>query len=98
MTNCLLRDLAALLAAAALWASPVSLQKPAEKPREELLLNNAEIGRYGGQLVVSLRSEPKPLNPFTMTDNPRKEAIWRMTADLVPINPFTQQPEPAPPK
>ncbi|PYU29888.1 MAG: hypothetical protein DMG28_19840 [Acidobacteria bacterium] len=95
MTNCLLRDLAALLAAAALWASPESLQKPVEKPREELLLNNAEIGRYGGQLVVSLRSEPKTLNPVTMTDNPSKEVIWRMMADLVHINRFTQQTEPA---
>src|SRR2546422_163508 len=95
MTNCLLRDLAALLAAAALWANPVSLQKPVEKPREELLLNNAEIGRYGGQLVVSLRSEPKTLNPVTMTDNPSKEVIWRMMADLVHINRFTQQTEPA---
>src|SRR2546422_3353991 len=95
MTNCLLRDLAALLAAAALWASPESLQKPVEKPREELLLNNAEIGRYGGQLVVSLRSEPKTLNPVTMTDNPSKEVIWRMMADLVHINRFTQQTGPA---
>ena len=95
MTNCLLRDLAALLAAAALWANPASPQKPAEKPREELLLNNAEIGRYGGQLVVSLRSEPKTLNPVTMTDNPSKEVIWRMMADLVHINRFTQQTEPA---
>src|SRR3989442_5222133 len=95
MTNCLLRDLAALLAAAALWASPESLQKPVEKPREELLLNNAEIGRYGGQLVVSLRSEPKTLNPVTMTDNPSKVVIWRMMADLVHINRFTPQTGPS---
>ncbi len=62
---------------------------------EELLMTSGEVGRYGGRLVVSLRSEPKTLNPVTAVDNPSKEVIWRTMADLVHINRLTQQTEPA---
>ncbi len=56
---------------------------------------NAEAGKYGGRLVVALRAEPKTLNPIAAVDSPSREVIWRMMADLVHINRFSQQTEPA---
>ena len=54
-----------------------------------------EIGRSGGRLIVSLRSEPKTLNPLTAADGPSREVIGAMQADLVHINRTTQLTEPA---
>ncbi|PYY20389.1 MAG: hypothetical protein DMG60_00365 [Acidobacteria bacterium] len=62
---------------------------------EELQVSSAEVGRYGGTLVVGQRAEPKTLNPVTATDGPSREVIGRMMADLVHINRVTQQTEPA---
>jgi peptide/nickel transport system substrate-binding protein len=61
----------------------------------EFMLSTAEAGRPGGRLVVSLRAEPKTLNPVTFADTSSKLVIWRMMADLIHINRFTQEPEPA---
>lgn len=63
--------------------------------REELLVLPGEIGRSGGRLVISLRSEPKTLNPLTAADTPSREAIGATQADLVHINRATQLTEPA---
>lgn len=71
------------------WASP---QKNSE---EELLVLPGEIGRVGGRLVVSLRAEPKSLNPLIATDISSREVIGAMQADLVHINRATQSSEPA---
>ena len=49
----------------------------------------------GGNLVVSLRSEPKTLNPAVSTDLSSREVISQMTADLLHINRLSQQSEPA---
>ena len=54
-----------------------------------------EIGRPGGNLVVSEHSEPKTLNPLMATDIPSKTIIGLITADLIHINRHTQQTEPA---
>jgi peptide/nickel transport system substrate-binding protein len=62
---------------------------------EELLTLPGEIGKQGGRLVVSLRAEPKTLNPLTAVDAPSREAIGAMQADLVHINRATQLTEPA---
>jgi len=62
---------------------------------EELLTTDAEIGRAGGGLVVAQRVEPKTLNPVMALDNPSRDVIWRMMADLVHINRQSQQTEPA---
>jgi peptide/nickel transport system substrate-binding protein len=63
---------------------------------EELLTLPGEIGRTGGRLVISLRAEPKTLNPLTATDAPSREVILgAMQADLVHINRATQLTEPA---
>ena len=82
-------------------ASTVALTaKGLPRPRqtnaqEELLALPGEIGRSGGRLVVSLRGEPKTLNPLTAVDAPSREVIGAMQADLVHINRSTQLTEPA---
>ena len=53
---------------------------------EELLISNNPVGQAGGRLVVSLRSEPKTLNPVTSVDISSREVIAQMTADLIHIN------------
>jgi peptide/nickel transport system substrate-binding protein len=54
-----------------------------------------EIGVRGGRLVAALRSEPKTLNPVTALDERSKDAIALLSADLIHINAYTQQTEPA---
>jgi len=62
---------------------------------EELLVTMGETGRYGGELVVSLRSEPKTLNPVTSIDSSSREVIAQLTADLIHIDRATQQVTPS---
>jgi peptide/nickel transport system substrate-binding protein len=66
-----------------------------EDPKEEYLALSGEPGRAGGRLVVSLRAEPKTLNPVLALDAPSREVISAMQADLVHINRSTQRTEPA---
>jgi peptide/nickel transport system substrate-binding protein len=66
-----------------------------EDPKEDLLALSGEPGRAGGRLVVSLRAEPKTLNPVLALDAPSREVISAMQADLVHINRSTQRTEPA---
>ena len=61
----------------------------------EVLSVPGEIGRAGGRVVVSLRAEPKTLNPLTAADAPSREVIGTMHADLVHINRGTQMTEAA---
>jgi peptide/nickel transport system substrate-binding protein len=63
--------------------------------KEELLALPGEIGHSGGRLVISLRAEPKTLNPLTAADTTSREVIGAMQADLVHINRATQLTEPA---
>jgi len=63
--------------------------------KEELLVLPGEVGRSGGRLVVSLRGEPKTLNPLIAADARSREVIGVMQADLVHINRVTQLTEPA---
>jgi len=63
--------------------------------KEELLLLPGEAGRSGGRLVVSLRGEPKTLNPLIAADARSREVIGVMQADLVHINRATQLTEAA---
>ena len=55
----------------------------------------SEVGRHGGRLVVTQRSEPKTLNPVTAVDGTSREVIHRMTADLIHINRQSHRTEPA---
>lgn len=70
-------------------------QAPQADAKEELLVMPGEIGRSGGRVVVSLRAEPKTLNPLTAADSPSREVIGAMQADLIHINRGTQLTEPA---
>ena len=63
--------------------------------KEEFRVLPGEIGRSGGRLVVSLRAEPKTLNPLNQPDISSREVISTMQADLVHINRATQLTEPA---
>ncbi len=71
---------------------------PAPQPlnqSEELARVEGVTGRYGGHLVVGQRSEPKTLNPVTMTDAISREVVERLNADLIEINRASQKTEPA---
>lgn len=85
----------AVLAAIAFWSiSHGTVARPGAG-REELLVAPGEVGRPGGRIVVSLRAEPKTLNPLTALDAPSREVISLMQADLIHINRGTQLSEPA---
>ena len=62
---------------------------------QEVLSVPGEIGQAGGRVVVSLRSEPKTLNPLTAADATSREVIGTMQADLIHINRANQLTEPS---
>ena len=62
---------------------------------EDLLVTSNPPGKYGGRIAVALRAEPKSLNPVTSLDQPSREVLGRMMADLLHINAVSQQAEPA---
>lgn len=80
-----LASMAPIMVAAPQWGAP----------KEDLLALPGEAGRPGGRLVVSLRAEPKTLNPLLAADAPSREVIAVMQADLVHINRATQLTEAA---
>jgi peptide/nickel transport system substrate-binding protein len=89
--------LSLLLACASTVVLPVQgfPYPPQTNAKEEFLALPGEIGRAGGRLVISLRAEPKTLNPLIAADTPSREVIGAMQADLVHINRATQLTEPA---
>jgi len=84
-----------LFALVALFTQPISALPQQKNSKEELLVLPGETGRSGGRLVVSLRAEPKTLNPLIALDVSSREVIGVMQADLVHINRATQLTEPA---
>jgi peptide/nickel transport system substrate-binding protein len=85
-----------LMACATVFSLSASGIPPQGSSSEELLTLPGEIGKPGGRLVVSLRAEPKTLNPLTAADAPSREVILgAMQADLIHINRATQLTEPA---
>lgn len=68
---------------------------PSPSVSEDLVITDSEVGHPGGRLSVSLRSEPKTLNPLTSADVSSREVIAQLTADLVHINRQSQRTEPA---
>ncbi|HTZ75848.1 MAG TPA: ABC transporter substrate-binding protein [Candidatus Aquilonibacter sp.] len=62
---------------------------------EELAVTDNTPGREGGNLVVALRSEPKTFNPALVEDDPSREVIDCLNADLIHINRDTLKTEPA---
>src|SRR6202795_1469166 len=79
----------------ALIFHPAFVHSQQNDAKEELLVLPGEISRSGGRLVVSLRGEPKTLNPIIAADARSREVIGAMQADLVHINRSTQLTEPA---
>ncbi|HEV2489208.1 MAG TPA: ABC transporter substrate-binding protein [Candidatus Acidoferrales bacterium] len=73
----------------------VALAQSSSAPREEPQVVRGEVGRPGGRLVVSLRAEPKTLNPVLALDQPSRTVFSLLNADLVHINRGTQLTEPA---
>jgi len=62
---------------------------------EEFMVTSDAPGKYGGDLVVAERSEPKTLNPVMAVENVSREAIGLLMADLIHINRYSQRTEPA---
>jgi peptide/nickel transport system substrate-binding protein len=93
------RGIRGLIFALALTAClpPTAAVRPmaAQTAVADLLVSRAEIGRYGDELAVSQRVEPKTLNPVTAIDAASREVIRCTIADLIHINRETQQTEPA---
>src|SRR5437763_10008268 len=87
--------LAMLVMLAALIAQSAAESPRQTAPKDDMLVLPGEIGRFGGRLVVSLRAEPKTLNPLTAADAPSRGVIGVMQGDLVHINRSTQLTEPA---
>ena len=87
--------LSSLLLCLALLSHQATASPQQKNTKEELLLLPGEAGRSGGRLVVSLRGEPKTLNPLIAADTRSREVIGVMQADLVHINRATQLTEPA---
>ena len=85
----------ALGAPAALSRRQQSAHAEQRQPGQESLAAPGEIGRPGGRIVLSLRGEPKTLNPLIAADAVSREVIGVMQADLVHINRSTQLTEPA---
>ena len=52
-------------------------------------------GQPGGMLRVAQTGEPKTLNPLLAADQPSRDVIYAMSADLVHINRASQRTEPA---
>jgi len=89
--RCILLSLAVLL-----WPGSARPATPTpQASREDLAQMPGEPGRRGGRLVVTLRAEPKTLNPLVAADAPSREVIGVMQADLVHINRASQSTESA---
>jgi peptide/nickel transport system substrate-binding protein len=86
-----------VLLAAAIFFPPFASGVPRQaNALEELFTLPGEVGKQGGRVVVSLRAEPKTLNPLTAADAPSREVILgAMQADLIHINRASQLTEPA---
>jgi peptide/nickel transport system substrate-binding protein len=85
-----------LLAGAILFSLPARGIPRQTASSEELLTLPGEIGKQGERMVISLRAEPKTLNPLIAVDAPSREVILgAMQADLIHINRATQLTEPA---
>jgi peptide/nickel transport system substrate-binding protein len=89
------RFIIAVLAGVCLCACAPAMLAQSPHPGEEPFTTNNRVGHYGGRLVVSLRSEPKTLNPVISLDISSREVIAQMAGDLIHINRLTQETEPA---
>jgi len=68
----------------------LALQAAAER-----MITDGAAGHAGGRLVIALRSEPKTLNSALALDEPSRDVIRCLTADLIHINRGTLKTEPS---
>jgi len=61
----------------------------------ERMIADGAAGHAGGRLVIALRSEPKTLNPALALDEPSRDVIRCLTADLIHINRGSLKTEPS---
>jgi peptide/nickel transport system substrate-binding protein len=85
----------ACLCGMALVGAWTGATRSAAATNEELAVTENPVGRAGGDLVVALRSEPKTLNPVLAIDDPSREVIRCLNADLIHINRESLKTEPA---
>src|ERR1700722_6709756 len=67
---------------------------PSQASDDRMIADGAP-GHAGGRLVIALRSEPKTLNPALALDEPSRDVIRCLTADLIHINRGSLKTEPA---
>jgi peptide/nickel transport system substrate-binding protein len=70
------------------------LARPQQAGEERMIADGAP-GHAGGRLAVALRSEPKTLNPVLAVDEPSRDVIRCLTADLIHINRGSLKTEPS---
>jgi len=88
------RSLTSLCGLVAFWVLVGTAGAPA-RSTEELVITDNPTGRMGGNLTVALRSEPKTLNPVLAVDDPSRDVIRCLHADLIHINRETLKTEAA---
>src|ERR1700734_105762 len=66
-----------------------------QQSSEDRMIAGSATGHAGGRLVVALRSEPKTLNPALALDEPSRDVIRCLTADLIHINRGSLETEPS---
>ena len=76
-------------------AAALFLLAPAAGGAGELYVQPGLHGNPGGSLFYTMRAEPKSFNPVISQDNPSREVLHRIHADLIHINRESLQTEPA---
>src|SRR5580692_3416725 len=86
---------ASLVLLVAIWCACSAAHGVPLQAGEERMIVDGAPGHAGGRLVIALRSEPKTLNPALALDEPSRDVIRCMTADLIHINRGSLKTEPS---
>ncbi len=86
---------ACLVAVIVFCVCSVARARPQQPGEDRMIAAGASTGHAGGRLVVALRSEPKTLNPALALDEPSRDVIRCLTADLIHINRGSLKTEPS---
>ncbi len=86
-----------VFAAVVVWLLPVAFGHPGSRAEDhvEYLDLPGEVGKAGGTLFISQRSQPSTLNPLVADDSDSQSIISLLHSDLIHVNRYTQQTEPA---
>jgi peptide/nickel transport system substrate-binding protein len=84
-----------LVLLAAISCACSTAQATAPQAGEERMIADGAPGHAGGRLVIALRSEPKTLNPALALDEPSRDVIRCLSADLIHINRGSLKTEPS---